>query len=65
MIYQKSGNEAAAHEAEPSWAAQMCLGVLAVPDGTTTARYFETAGESIGCEIVRLNAHSIQRPAWT
>ena len=56
MIYQKSGNEAAAHEAEPSRAAQMCLGVLAVRDGITTARYFETAGDRVGCEIVRLNA---------
>ena len=56
MIYQKSGNEAAAHEAEPSRTAQMCLGVLAVPDDTTTARYFETAGDKVGCKFMRLNA---------
>src|SRR5262245_30223304 len=56
MIYQKSGNEAAAHEAAPSRAAQICLGVLAVRDGTTTAHYFETAGDRVGCKIVHLNA---------
>jgi Glycosyl transferases group 1 len=52
---QNSAKEVATNDAK-QWRAQMCLGVLALRDGISTARYFEAAGERIGCKIVRLKA---------